>query len=111
MRFAEELEKLTGTDFAVQCGIIYGTFVKGARRFQQIETLLVLEKNVGEAEAFEFIVDGILCDIYLDIGIYFDVNVMTPEKLELALIQPGPLFHRVQEEGICLYGKEGAIKL
>lgn len=106
MQFADALDQLKDTDFAVQSGVIYGTFAKGAKRFPQIETLLVLEKNVDEAEAFDFIVDGILCDIYLDIGIYFDLNVMNPKKLKLARLKPGPLFHRVQEEGILFYGQD-----
>ncbi len=106
LRLAEGLNQLKGTDFAVQCGIIYGAFAKGTKRFQQIETLLVLEKNVDEVDAFNFIVDNILCDIYLDLGIYFALDVMNPKKLQLAQSQPGPLFHRIQAEGILFYGQD-----
>ncbi|MBM3236980.1 hypothetical protein FJZ31_11875 [Candidatus Poribacteria bacterium] len=107
MWFAEEMDKkLKGTVFAIQCGVIYGAFAKGARRFQQIETLLVLEENVAEVDTFDFIVDNILCDIYLELGIYFSLDVMNPKKLQLALMQPGPLFHRIQKEGILFYGQD-----
>jgi len=71
VRFVEGLDKLKGTPFAVQCGFLHGAFARGARRFQQVDTLLVLEKNADEVDAFDFIIDDIFCDIYLDTGIYF----------------------------------------
>lgn len=103
-RFVEELDKLEGTPFAAQSGVIHGAFAHGARTFQQVDTLLVLEKNVDEVDAFDFIIDNIFCDIYLDTGIYFYIAVMNPETLQSAITQPSPLFHRIQEEGILFYG-------
>jgi hypothetical protein len=68
--------------------------------------LLVLEKNVDEVEAFHFIIDNIFTDIYLETGIYFYLDVVNPEKLQIAHEQPGPLFHRIQKEGIVFYGRD-----
>jgi len=34
--FAEELNKLTGTELAVQCGVVHGAFANGAKRFQAV---------------------------------------------------------------------------
>jgi histidinol dehydrogenase len=104
--FAEELDKLKSTEFSVQCGLVYGSFARGAKRFQQIDMLLVLEKNVDEVEAFHFIIDNIFTDIYLETGIYFYLDVVNPEKLQIAHEQPGPLFHRIQKEGIVFYGRD-----
>ncbi|MBM3241528.1 hypothetical protein FJZ31_35045 [Candidatus Poribacteria bacterium] len=104
--FAEELNKLKNTEFSVQCGIIYGAFARGAKRFQEIKMLLVLEKNVDEVEAFHFIIDNIFTDIYLETGIYFYLEVVNPKKLEVAYTQPGPLFQQIQKEGIVFYGTQ-----
>ena len=104
-RFIEELDKLKSTPFAVQSGVIHGAFAHGARTFQQVDTLLVLEKNADEVDAFDFIIDNIFCDIYLDTGIYFYIAVMNPETLQSAITQPSPLFRRIQEEGILFYGR------
>ena len=105
-RFAEELDNLKGTSFAVQCGVIHGAFARGARRFQQIDTLLVLEKSADEVDAFDFIIDNIFCDIYLDTGIYFYIAVMNPATLQSAIAQPSPLFRQIQKEGILFYGQD-----
>lgn len=108
--FAEELNKLKNTEknteFPVQCGIIYGAFARGAKRFQEIKMLLVLEKNVDEVDAFHYIIDNIFTDIYLETGIYFYLDVVNPKKLQIAHEQPGPLFQRIQREGIVFYGAE-----
>ena len=104
-RFVEELDQLKGTFFALQCGVIYGAFARGAKRFQQIDTLLVLEKNTDEVDAFDFIIDHIFCDIYLDTGIYFYITVMNPKTLQLATEQPSPRFRQIQKEGILFYGR------
>jgi len=106
VRFVEGLDKLKGTPFAVQCGLLHGAFARGARRFQQVDTLLVLEKNADEVDAFDFIIDNIFCDIYLDTGIYFYIAVMNPATLQSAIAQPSPLFRRIQEEGILFYGQD-----
>jgi len=106
MRFVEELDKLNDTIFAVQCGVIHGAFARGAMRFQQIDTLLVLERDSDEVDAFDFIIDNIFCDIYLDTGIYFYIAVMNPVTLQSAITQPSPLFRRIQEEGIVFYGQD-----
>lgn len=105
-QFVEELDKLKGTPFAVRCGVIHGAFARGARRFQQVDTLLVLEKNADEVDAFDFVIDNIFCDIYLDTGIYFYIAVMNPATLQSAIAQPSPLFRRIQKEGIVFYGQD-----
>jgi hypothetical protein len=66
----------------------------------------VLEKNSDEVDAFDFIIDNIFCDIYLDTGIYFYIAVMNPTTLQLAIAQPSPLFRRIREEGIVFYGQD-----
>lgn len=106
MRFVEGLDKLKGTPFAVQCGVIHGALARGARRFQQVDTLLVLEKNADEVDVFDFIIDNIFCDIYLDTGIYFYLALMNPETLQSAIAQPSPLFRQIQKEGILFYGQD-----
>jgi hypothetical protein len=103
--FAEELNKLKGTGFAVQCGVIYGAFAKGARRFQQIDILLVLENNVDEGDAFDFIIDNIIAGIYMEIPILFYLDVIAPKTLELAIEHPMPRFRQIQE-GIVFYGRD-----
>ena len=105
-RFDEELDKLKGTHFAIQSGVIQGAFARGARRFQQIDMLLVLAQDVDEVDAFDFIIDNIFCDIYLDTGIYFYIAVMNPTTLQSAIAQPSPLFRKIQQEGILFYGQD-----
>jgi len=104
-RFIEELDKLKGTPFAVQCGVIYGTFARGAKRFQQVDTLLVLENNVDEGDAFDFIIDNIVAGIYMEIPILFYLDVIAPKTLELAIEHPMPRFRQMQE-GIVFYGRD-----
>jgi hypothetical protein len=103
--FAEELNKLKGTGFAVQCGVVHGAFAHGAKRFQQIDILLVLENNVDEGDVFDFIIDNIIAGIYMEIPILFYLDVITPQKLELAIEHPMPRFRQMQE-GIVFYGRD-----
>lgn len=103
--FAEELNKLKGTEFAVQCGVVHGAFARGAKRFQQIDILLVLENNVDEGDAFDFIIDNIIAGIYMEIPILFYLDVIAPKTLELAIEHPMPRFRQMQE-GIVFYGRD-----
>ena len=105
MWFAEELDKLKCTDFAVQCGVVYGAFARGAKRFQQIDILLVLESNVDESDAFDFIIDNIIAGIYMEIPILFYLDVIAPKTLALAIKHPMPRFRQMQE-GIVFYGRD-----
>ena len=102
---AEELNKLKGTEFAVQCGVVHGAFARGAKRFQQIDILLVLENNVDESEAFDFIIDNIIAGIYMEIPILFYLDVIVPKTLGLAIEHPMPRFRQMQE-GIVFYGRD-----
>ena len=101
---AEALDKLNGTEYAVQCGIVYGPFARGAKRFQQIDLLLVLESNADEELAEEFIVDEILSKIYMEVRIFLYLGVLNPESLKLTLEHPTPIMMAVQKEGIVFYG-------
>ena len=103
--FVEELDKLKHTEFAVQCAVVHGAFARGAKRFQQMEILLVLENNVAEDEAFDFIIDNAVADIYMEIPIFFYLDVINPEKLKLAIERPMPRFQQMQE-GIVFYGQD-----
>ena len=76
-RFGKELDKLKGSHFDIQSCVIHGAFARGTGRFQQVDMLLVLAQEVDEVDAFDFIIDNIFCDIYLDTGIYFYIAVMT----------------------------------
>ena len=102
--FAEELDKLKGTEFAVQCGVVYGPFARGTKRFQQLDLLLVLENNEDEEIAEEFIIDEIICKIYLEIQIFFNLDALNPEGLKVALQHPTPLIRRILKEGMIFYG-------
>ena len=101
----EELDKLKGTEYAVQCGVVYGPFARGAKTFQQIDLLLVLEKSPDEELAEEFMVEEILSKIYMDIKILPYLDVLSPEGLKLALEHPTPLIMRILKEGIVFYGQ------
>jgi len=103
--FTEELDKLKGTEFAVQCAVVHGTFARGAKRFQQMEILLVLENNVDEDDAFNFIIDNTVVDIYMEIPIFLYLDVINPETLKLAIAHPMPRFRQMQE-GIVFYGQD-----
>ena len=101
----EELDKLKGTEYAVQCGVVYGPFARGAKTFQQIDLLLVLEKSPDEELAEEFMVEEILSKIYMEIKILPYLDVLSPEGLKLALEHPTPLIMRILKEGIVFYGQ------
>lgn len=101
---AEELNKLKGTEFAVQCGILYGAFACGSKTYQQIDLLLVLEKNTDEELAMNFFVDNIISKIYMEVKILPYLDIINPETLKLSLAHPTPLIRRIQEEGIVFYG-------
>ncbi len=103
--FVEELDKLKHTEFAVRYAVIYGAFARGAKRFQQMEILLVLENNVAEDEAFDFIIDNAVADIYMEIPILFYLDVINPEMLKLAIEHPMPRFRQMQK-GIVFYGQD-----
>ena len=103
--FAEELDQLKGTEFAIQCGVVYGPFARGAKRFQQLDLLLVLENNADEELAEEFIVDEIICKIYMEVRIFLNLDVLNPESLKLTLEHPTPILMRAQKEGIVFYGR------
>jgi len=103
--FVEELDKLKHTEFAVQCALVHGAFARGAKRFQQMEILLVLENNVAEDEAFDFIIDNIITDIYMEIPIFFYLDVINPETLKLSIEHPMPRFRQMQE-GVVFYGQD-----
>jgi hypothetical protein len=101
---AEELNKLKGTEFAVQCGIVYGAFVYGSKTYQQIDLLLVLEKNTDEELAMNFFVDNIISKIYMEVKILPYLDIINPETLKLSLAHPTPLIRCIQKEGIVFYG-------
>ena len=103
--FAEELNKLTGTELAVQCGVVHGAFANGAKRFQQIDILLVLKNNINEGDAFDFIIDNMVAGIYMEIPILFYLDVIAPKTLDLAIKHPMPRFRQMQE-GIVFYGRD-----
>ena len=103
--FVEELDKLKGTEFAIQCAVVHGAFARGAKRFQQMEILLVLERNVDEDDAFDFIIDNTVVDIYMNIPIFLYLDVINPETLKLAIEHPMPRFRQMQE-GIVFYGQD-----
>jgi len=104
----EELDKLKGTEYAVQCVVAHGPFARGSKTFQQIDLLFVLENNVDEELAMEFLVDEILSKIYMEIKILPYLNVLSPERLKLAIRHPTPLMRRILKEGIVFYGKGGS---
>jgi len=56
----EELNKLKDTEFAIQCGVVYGAFARGSKTYQQIDLLLVMEENTNEELAMNFFVDSII---------------------------------------------------
>jgi hypothetical protein len=101
---AEELNKLKGTEFAVQCGIVYGAFARGSKMYQQIDLLLVLKENTDEEFAMNFFVDNIISKIYMEVKILPYLDIINPETLKLSLAHPTPLIRRIQEEGIVFYG-------
>ena len=101
---AEELNKLKGTEFAIQCGIVYGAFACGSKTYQQIDLLLVLEKNTDEELAMNFFVDNIISKIYMEVKILPYLDIINPETLKLSLAHPTPLIRRIQKEGIVFYG-------
>jgi hypothetical protein len=102
--FAEELGKLKETEFAVQCGVVYGPFARGTKQFQQLDLFLVLENSVDEEIAEEFIIDEVICKIYLEIQIFFNLDALNPEGLKVALEHPTPLIRRILKEGMTFYG-------
>ena len=104
--FAEELDKLKGTEFAVQCGVVYGPFARGAKRFQQIDLLIVLENNVDQELAEEFIDEEILSKIYMDVKILPYMGALNPKELKLGVEHPTPLMMRILKEGIVFYGHD-----
>lgn len=103
--FAEKLDKLKNTEFAVQCAVVHSAFARGAKRFQQMEILLVLENNIDEDDAFDFIIDNTVADIYMEIPIFLYLDVINPETLKLAIEHPTPRFRQMQE-GIVFYGQD-----
>lgn len=101
---AEELDKLKNTEFAVQCGIVYGTFARGSKMYQQIDLLLVLRENTDEELAMNFFVDNIISKIYVKVKILPYLDIINPQTLKISLAHPTPLIRRIQEEGIVFYG-------
>ena len=93
-------------EFAVKCAVVHGAFARSAKRFQQMEILLILENNVVEYEAFDFIIDNAVVDIYMEIPILFYLDVINPNTLKLAIEHPMPRFRQVQKEGIIFYGQD-----
>ncbi|MBI1930731.1 hypothetical protein HYR99_41610 [Candidatus Poribacteria bacterium] len=104
--FAEELEQLKGTEYSVQCGVVYGPFARGAKRVQQLDLLLVLENDVDEDVAMEFIVEKIICKIYMEVRIFFYLDVLNSESLKPAIESPTPLMMRILKEGTVFYGRD-----
>lgn len=101
---AEELDKLKETEFAIQCGIVYGAFARGSKTYQQIDFLLVLEENTDEEFAMNFFIDNIISKIYMEIKILPYLDIINPKTLKLSLAHPTPLIQQIQEEGIVFYG-------
>lgn len=101
---AEELDKLKDTEYAVQCGIVYGAFARGSKRYQQIDLLLVLKENTDEEFAMNFFVDNVISKIYMEVKILPYLDIINPKTLKLSLAYPTPLIRRIQKEGIVFYG-------